>query len=72
VTSVKDIAIGAPFEDDNRGAVYVYNGYKSGLWPKYSQKIKAASITNGMSLRGFGASVAKAADLNGDRIKGNA
>ncbi|XP_052798087.1 integrin alpha-9-like isoform X2 [Mya arenaria] len=64
-----DIAIGAPYEDDLHGAVYIYNGYKKGLWPTFSQRIAAIALPNGLSLFGFGASIARAADLNGDGIK---
>ena len=64
-----DIAIGAPYEDDNKGVVYVYNGYPGGLWPKYSQRIAAVDISTGLA--GFGISISNAADINSDNIEGN-
>ncbi|XP_052248842.1 integrin alpha-PS3-like [Dreissena polymorpha] len=63
-----DVAIGAPFEDDLRGAVYIYNGYKGGLWPAYSQRILASTLPNGQTLRGLGVSIARAVDLNADNV----
>lgn len=32
-----DVAIGAPQEDELRGAIYIYNGRKSGISAAYSQ-----------------------------------
>lgn len=61
-----DVAVGAPYEDDLRGAVYVYNGYRLGLWPKHSQKI-SASVFN-TNLKGFGMSLASSKDINEDKI----
>lgn len=63
-----DIAVGAPYEDDMSGAVYIYNGYNDGLWPTFTQRILASDISPG--LRGFGVSIANAADINSDNIKG--
>ena len=65
---IPDIAIGSPYEDDYKGAVYIYNGYKDGLYHLFSQRIEAAQIDPG--LRGFGISLSKPADLNSDRISG--
>ena len=63
-----DVAIGAPYEDDWTGAVYVYNGYKGGLWDMYSQKIVARQLDSG--LRAFGHAISKSMDVNSDDIKG--
>ena len=65
---IKDIAIGAPYEDDQRGAVYIYNGYRQGVWPYFSQRIRAADL--GPNLKGFGISITTGMDLNNDAIRG--
>ena len=65
---ILDVAIGAPYEDDLSGCVYVYNGYKDGLWPKYSQRISAKQFDP--TPKGFGIAISPAADLNNDDIKG--
>lgn len=50
-----DIAIGAPYEADGVGAVYIYNGYSGGLWPRYTQRILGSDIRQGM--KSFGAAL---------------
>lgn len=50
-----DIAVGAPFEDDHRGAVYIYNG-RSGNFDKpwtFSQRITSNDIGLGISALGY-------------------
>ncbi|XP_060606128.1 integrin alpha-4-like [Ruditapes philippinarum] len=64
--SFKDVAIGAPYADGLRGAIYIYNGYTGGVWPKYSQRIMASEIDTG--LRGFGISISQGRDMNFDEI----
>ncbi|PZC71171.1 hypothetical protein B5X24_HaOG213949 [Helicoverpa armigera] len=54
----KDIAIGAPWENDGQGAVYIYKGYAKGLNPNNVQRIQP------MDARGFGWSIAKGADVD--------
>lgn len=57
--SFQDLAVGAPFEDELRGAVYIFNGcHRPCLdnW-KYSQKITARSLNT--NLKGFGSYVSK-------------
>ncbi|XP_052248841.1 integrin alpha-4-like [Dreissena polymorpha] len=63
-----DTAVGAPFEDEERGAVYVFNGYVNGLRSAFSQRIAASDLPDGLGLRGFGISIANAVDINGDKI----
>ncbi|XP_053382555.1 integrin alpha-4-like [Mercenaria mercenaria] len=61
-----DIAIGAPYENNLKGAVYIYNGYTGGVWPQYSQRILASEIDTG--LRGFGISISSGKDVNLDNL----
>ncbi|XP_063157449.1 integrin alpha-L [Candoia aspera] len=61
-----DVAIGAPLEDEERGAVYIYNGHEKALPVGYSQRISGASISPG--LRYFGQSIHGKTDLSGDGL----
>nr|ABF59520.1 hemocyte-specific integrin alpha subunit 3 [Manduca sexta] len=54
----KDIAIGAPWEDDGVGAVYIYRGTTRGLKSQYVQRIA------GDHAQGFGWSIAKGFDVD--------
>lgn len=59
-----DIIIGAPYEKDS-GAIYLYNGNKNGISNKYSQKIFGSQFLP--NIRGFGISISKPRDVNGDQ-----
>ncbi|KAK5851559.1 hypothetical protein PBY51_023105 [Eleginops maclovinus] len=61
-----DVAIGAPFENDHRGAVYIYHGEKRSLKEKYVQHIPAGG--DGVKVKFFGQSIHGVMDLNGDGI----
>ncbi|XP_039390009.1 integrin alpha-X-like [Mauremys reevesii] len=37
-----DVAIGAPMENDNHGALYIFHGEKGGLSPQYRQRIEGS------------------------------
>lgn len=63
-----DVAIGAPYENNNKGAVYIFNGYTDGLWPIYSQRILATDLHTGTS--GFGIAISSGMNLNNDAING--
>ncbi|XP_075974365.1 integrin alpha-PS3-like isoform X2 [Anticarsia gemmatalis] len=54
----RDIAIGAPYEDDGMGAVYIYSGKANGLNDKYLQRIQPSDA------KGFGWSIAKGFDID--------
>ncbi|XP_021923600.1 integrin alpha-4-like isoform X2 [Zootermopsis nevadensis] len=55
-----DIAVGAPYENGNVGAIYIYSGSTLGL--TQTQKIMGQDID--LNLRGFGISIARAADID--------
>uniref|UniRef100_A0A673YC74 Integrin subunit alpha 1 n=1 Tax=Salmo trutta TaxID=8032 RepID=A0A673YC74_SALTR len=62
----RDVAIGAPFENDHRGAVYVYHGAKKTIKEKYVQRIPGPG--DGVKTKFFGQSIHGVMDLNGDGI----
>lgn len=53
-----EVAIGAPFEDDGRGAVYIYKGCAEGLKSAYIQRIVQEKSS------GFGYSISKGVDID--------
>ncbi|XP_061656318.1 integrin alpha-1 isoform X2 [Phyllopteryx taeniolatus] len=62
-----DVAIGAPFENDHRGGVYIYHGdSKRSLKEKFVQHIPAGG--NDDKMKFFGQSIHGVMDLNGDGI----
>ncbi|KAM4808343.1 integrin alpha-2 [Rhinophrynus dorsalis] len=62
-----DVVVGAPLENQNNGAIYIFNGMKNKIRLKYSQKILGTSFNP--PLQYFGRSVDGNRDLNGDFIK---
>ncbi|XP_078254019.1 integrin alpha-9 [Rhinoraja longicauda] len=62
-----DVAIGAPNENDFRGAVYIYHGDHNGLVSKYSMKLLAQKIDS--ELRMFGHSISGGVDMDGNAYK---
>ncbi|XP_067882542.1 integrin alpha-M-like, partial [Heterodontus francisci] len=63
---IGDVAIGAPLEDEHRGSVYIYHGERSGINPRYSQRIQGAEYSP--ALRYFGQAVSGTMDVNGDTL----
>ncbi|XP_070599462.1 integrin alpha-1 [Erythrolamprus reginae] len=61
-----DIVIGAPLEDDHRGAVYIYHGTGKTIKKEYAQRI--ASGGDGEKMKFFGQSIHGEMDLNGDGL----
>uniref|UniRef100_UPI0037E77041 integrin alpha-4 n=1 Tax=Semicossyphus pulcher TaxID=241346 RepID=UPI0037E77041 len=57
-----DVAVGAPQEDDLKGAVYIYNGRKDGISPTPSQRITGSTL--GRDLRMFGQSLSSGIDID--------
>ncbi|XP_046396828.1 integrin alpha-PS5-like [Ischnura elegans] len=63
---IGEIAVGAPYENDGRGAVYIYSGSKNGIITEPTQKLDARYYT-GIPLRGFGSSISPhPADIDGN------
>uniref|UniRef100_A0A8C5D3K5 Integrin alpha-X-like n=1 Tax=Gouania willdenowi TaxID=441366 RepID=A0A8C5D3K5_GOUWI len=64
---LRDVAVGAPMEDDNRGVVYIYLGERQrGIREVFSQRIMGGTIQSGMRL--FGQSISGDIDLENDGL----
>ncbi|XP_068105557.1 integrin alpha-2 [Hyperolius riggenbachi] len=66
VDGFNDVIVGAPLENQNAGAVYIFNGNKNTIRTKYSQKILGSSLAT--PLQFFGRSLDGHLDLNGDSL----
>ncbi|KAM8921129.1 integrin alpha-10 [Pelodytes ibericus] len=63
---LNDVVVGAPLEDNHKGAVYIYHGYRNTIHPVYKQRIDSSSLHLGLSY--FGRSVNARMDLDGDGL----
>ncbi|XP_037617269.1 integrin alpha-D isoform X1 [Sebastes umbrosus] len=64
---LRDVAVGAPLEDDNNGAVYIYLGDRhKGIRSTFSQRIVGENIVSG--LRFFGQAIDGDIDLGDDGL----
>ncbi|KAF1543328.1 Integrin alpha-2, partial [Eudyptula minor] len=63
-----DVVIGAPLENQNSGAIYIYNGFQKTIRTKYSQKILGSDSAFGQQLQFFGRSADGHRDLDDDDI----
>ncbi|XP_075140945.1 integrin alpha-M-like [Leptodactylus fuscus] len=61
-----DLAVGAPCEDNNQGAVYIFLGQDGGFKTSYTQRIPGQSVSR--KLMNFGRSVTGNVDLTGDNL----
>ncbi|XP_064167388.1 integrin alpha-4-like isoform X1 [Anguilla rostrata] len=59
-----DVAVAAPQEEDLRGAIYIYNGRKSGIARSFSQRITGSVLGNAFKM--FGQSVSGGIDVDGN------
>ncbi|XP_053085754.1 integrin alpha-M [Pangasianodon hypophthalmus] len=64
---LQDLAVGAPLEDNRKGAIYIYLGnHEHGIRPKYSQRIAASSISK--QLQHFGLAIDGVMDMGQDGL----
>ncbi|XP_034624070.1 integrin alpha-D-like [Trachemys scripta elegans] len=61
-----DVAIGAPLENSNHGALYIFHGEKGGLSPHYRQRIEGSLFPSGLHY--FGQAISGGTDLTGDGL----
>ncbi|XP_053883483.1 integrin alpha-D-like [Malaclemys terrapin pileata] len=61
-----DVAIGAPMESNNHGALYIFHGGKGGLSPHYRQRIEGSLFPS--RLHYFGQAISGGTDLTGDGL----
>ncbi|KAL8176609.1 UNVERIFIED_CONTAM: hypothetical protein K2H54_036934 [Gekko kuhli] len=61
-----DVAVGAPMEDGDRGAVYIFLGEGDRLQEQYSQRITATTLSPRLNF--FGQSIQGRLDLSGDGL----
>ncbi|XP_042329492.1 integrin alpha-X-like [Sceloporus undulatus] len=61
-----DVAVGAPMEDENQGAVYLFRGKSRSINQAYSQRIQGSRLTN--RLHYFGQAIDGGSDLTGDGL----
>lgn len=59
-----DIAVAAPYEEGNGGAVYIFNGNRDGVSRKYSQRLVGSEFSS--TIRGFGISISEPRDIDYD------
>lgn len=59
-----DLAVGAPYEDESGGAVYIFNGNRDGVSRKRSQRLIGTRFSP--TMRGFGISISEPRDVNRD------
>ncbi|XP_060029093.1 integrin alpha-M isoform X2 [Erinaceus europaeus] len=63
-----DVAVGAPGEQENRGAVYLFHGTSGqGISPTHSQRIEGSQLSSGLQY--FGQSLSGGQDLTMDGLR---
>ena len=66
-----DLLVGAPYETEGTGAVYLFTSDAYGINTRYSQRITPSEISSTMSIRGFGMSISRAYDIDENNYLGN-
>lgn len=63
---ISDLAVGAPYEDGESGAVYIYMGFEYGIRTKYSQKLKPlnSALSSIRHSQYFGFSLSRGVDID--------
>ncbi|XP_062994406.1 integrin alpha-M-like isoform X2 [Elgaria multicarinata webbii] len=61
-----DVAVGAPMEEENRGAVYIFRGSSRSIKLAYSQRIPGSLLSSGLHY--FGQAIGAGSDLTGDGL----
>ncbi|XP_078283541.1 integrin alpha-11-like [Rhinoraja longicauda] len=64
--SFNDVVVGAPLEDDHRGAIYVFHGFDKTILKSYKQRIGASEVSPGLLY--FGRSIHGQLDMNDDGL----
>ncbi|KAI1889416.1 hypothetical protein AGOR_G00162650 [Albula goreensis] len=64
--SYREVVVGAPLEDDHRGAIYIFYSQRNRILRKYKQRIGAMDLS--LSLQYFGCSIHGELDMNGDGL----
>ncbi|XP_063158564.1 integrin alpha-D-like [Candoia aspera] len=62
-----DVAIGAPLEDENAGAVYIFSGERASIQPCYVQRIEGQKFSGRFFY--FGQAISGGTDLTGDGLQ---
>ena len=63
-----DIAIGAPYEDEGAGAVYIFNGQSGRISTTHSQRISAKPLPGG--IMSFGSYISVPFDIDNNQYAG--